>query len=87
MKTFTCLAWLIGLISASTVIHDAEFTPDHVLVATLEAQNVNCEVRSSVLINGTSPGPTIDLRENHTTWIRVWNRMPDDNLTMVCITI
>ncbi|KAJ5155839.1 L-ascorbate oxidase [Penicillium capsulatum] len=31
---------------------------------------------------GTTPGPTIRLRENKTTWIRVYNDFPTDNLTM-----
>jgi hypothetical protein len=32
---------------------------------------------------GTSPGPPIYLKENQTTWIRVYNDFASENLTMV----
>lgn len=64
-------------------LHDASFQPDYILVAT--AQNVlnNCESRYSVILNGTSPGPTLHMREGHTTWVRVYNNIEDQNLTVV----
>lgn len=58
--------------------------PDYVLVATAKNLAINCQRRYSVVINGTSPGPTLYLKENFTTWIRVYNRIPDQNLTVVC---
>ncbi|KAJ9641641.1 Multicopper oxidase aurL2 [Knufia peltigerae] len=56
--------------------------PDYVLVATAKNLAINCQRRYSVVINGTSPGPTLYLKENFTTWIRVYNRIPDQNLTV-----
>lgn len=63
--------------------HDATFVPDFVLRAT--AQNVSqaCINRVSVLLNGTAPGPELRLRPEVTTWIRVYNDIPDQNLTVV----
>lgn len=65
--------------------HGATFVPDFVLRAT--AQNVSqaCINRLSVLLNGTAPGPELRLRPEVTTWIRVYNDIPDQNLTVVCL--
>lgn len=59
--------------------------PDIMLRAT--AQNVTqaCITRLSVLLNGTSPGPELRLRPGATSWIRVYNDIPDQNLTVVCL--
>ncbi|QDS68174.1 hypothetical protein FKW77_010455 [Venturia effusa] len=62
--------------------HDAEFQPDYVLRATAKNITVDCESRYSVVINGTSPGPPIYFREGWTTWVRVYNDIPDQNLTV-----
>ncbi len=32
---------------------------------------------------GTTPGPTVYLKENQTTWVRVHNDLPAENLTIV----
>lgn len=67
-------------------VHDATFVPDHVIRVT--AQNISqaCEQRYSTVINGTSPGPAIRLTAGQSSWIRVYNDVPDANLTMVsCI--
>lgn len=41
-------------------------------------------IRSNILLHlGTSPGPPIYLKENQTTWIRVYNDFASENLTMV----
>jgi FtsP/CotA-like multicopper oxidase with cupredoxin domain len=56
------------------VVHGSDFVPDHVLVVTYET-----------LVNGSTPGPTLRLQPGKTSWIRVYNNMPNDNLTMVSI--
>lgn len=58
--------------------------PDYVLVATAANITINCQHRYSVIFNGTSPGPPLYLRENSTTWVRVYNNIEDQNLTVVC---
>jgi hypothetical protein len=73
----------LALASAESQVHDGSFTPDYVLEATLDDIKVNCISRSSVTFNGTSPGPTLYLKEEQTTWIRVYNRVPDNNVTVV----
>lgn len=79
------LALLLGAVGqAAAVVHDEGFYPEYVLEATEQDIQINCQTRRSVVINGTSPGPTIHLREGHTSWIRVYNRIPDKNFTVVC---
>ncbi|EXJ62697.1 L-ascorbate oxidase [Cladophialophora yegresii CBS 114405] len=56
--------------------------PDYVLVATARNITINCQTRYSVVFNGTSPGPPLFLRENYTTWVRVYNRIDHENLTV-----
>lgn len=68
---------------AQAAVHGDCFQPDYVLEATEEDIKIDCTTRRSVVVNGTFPGPEIYLRENQTTWIRVYNRMPDQNFTMV----
>lgn len=65
-------------------VHDASFVPDHVLQVTYDTIDVACESRTSVLINGSLPGPPIHISPRTQTWIRVYNHMLDQNLTMVC---
>lgn len=72
---------LAGVAQATT--HDGCFEPDYVLVATEEEIKVDCTTRRSVVINGTFPGPPLELHENQTTWIRVYNRIPEQNFTLV----
>ncbi|KAG8627880.1 hypothetical protein KVT40_003753 [Elsinoe batatas] len=50
--------------------------------ATEKNIDIACEKRVSVVFNGTSPGPTLRLNEGKTTWIRVYNRLGDQNLTV-----
>lgn len=76
-------ALCLGGVAATT--HDGGFEPDYVLVATEEEINVDCTTRRSVVVNGTFPGPTVELAENQTTWIRVYNNIPDQNFTMVSL--
>jgi L-ascorbate oxidase len=44
----------------------------------------SCITKSNViLVNGTSPGPEIRLAEGNVYWIRVFNDMEQNNVTMV----
>ena len=74
---------ILGLVNCDTVLHDSSFAPDVVLNATYGPLAVGCKLRPSVMINGTVPGPAITLQENSTTWIRVYNSIEDQNLTIV----
>lgn len=71
---------------AETVVHDENFWPDHVLRVSIADVPSGCESRESLVINGTSPGPTIRLIAGVGSWIRVYNDMTDQNLTMVSLT-
>ncbi|KAL3474868.1 L-ascorbate oxidase [Aspergillus californicus] len=64
------------------MVHDSQFQPHYILRITKETVSVACKERASVLVNGTLPGPTIYLRENQTTWVRVYNDLKEDNYTM-----
>ena len=68
---------------SAQVNHNSSWQPQYVLVATAETIDQNCQTRRSVVFNGTFPGPTIYLREEKTTWVRVYNRIPNKNLTVV----
>jgi hypothetical protein len=64
--------------------HDEQFIPDAILRVTARNISQSClPSKMTVLINGTAPGPELRLREARTTWIRVYNDMTDQNLTMV----
>lgn len=62
--------------------HGSDFVPDHVLRVTHESRTVACQTHTSVLVNGTSPGPTLRLPPGKTTWVRVCNDMEEFNTTM-----
>jgi hypothetical protein len=64
--------------------HDGSFEPDFYLSVTYENHTVACQHRMSVLVNGTSPGPTLRLTPGKTSWVRVCNDMEMYNTTMVC---
>lgn len=70
-------------VAAELVRHDASWSPDTALYATAANITIDCQSRYSVLLNGTSPGPTLYLEEGKTTWIRVYNQIPDQNITVV----
>jgi L-ascorbate oxidase len=83
--SLTILLVLFSLLQhtkALFAIHDDSFRPDYILRATAQNITIDCESRYSVVINGTSPGPTIYLTEGRTTWIRVYNDILDQNLTV-----
>lgn len=67
---------------AILVRHDATYQPDQVLWATAGNVMIDCESRFSVLFNGTTPGPVLYLEEGKTTWVRVYNHIPNENLTV-----
>lgn len=75
-------AGLIGV--ASAVTHDKNFVPDAILRVTEEERKQSCVPTKEILVvNGTSPGPTLRFTEGKTVWIRVYNDIPNQNLTMV----
>jgi L-ascorbate oxidase len=85
VSSSAALLIFLGAHSASATLqrHDASFLPDHVIYATAGNVTIDCESRYSVLFNGSSPGPALYLEEGKTSWIRVFNKIPDDNLTVV----
>lgn len=80
------LTLLFGLATASlgSVFHHGDsFQPDHVLRVTAENFTEACMNRYSVLVNGSSPGPELRLKEGQVNWIRVYNDMKNGNTTIV----
>ncbi|KAI1610679.1 L-ascorbate oxidase [Exophiala viscosa] len=67
---------------AISVVPCGGYRPDYELVATAQNITINCQTRYSVIFNGTTPGPPLYMKENYTTWVRVWNRIQDQNLTV-----
>ncbi|KAJ5575426.1 hypothetical protein N7450_009325 [Penicillium hetheringtonii] len=78
------LAFLLGLVKVSlgSVVHDDSFQPDHILRVTARDYDEACTSRYSVLVNGSSPGPELRLKEGQVNWIRVYNDMKDENTTI-----
>lgn len=67
-------------------VHGEDFIPDAVLVVTEAVQSQPCVPdKPVILINGTSPGPELRLLEGDVYWIRVYNNMQDQNVTIVCV--
>ena len=89
MRINSLLALLVGgwlsatALAAGNAVHDASFAPDHILRVTFSDITDACETRRSVVVNGTSPGPTLHILPGGVTWIRVYNDMADQTLTMV----
>jgi L-ascorbate oxidase len=78
------LSRLVNTVAAITQCHNSTFIPDAVLRVTQQSITQSClPSKSNVLVNGTSPGPELRLLEGKTYWIRVYNDMTDNNLTMV----
>lgn len=80
------LFWLQCLLVAATPgfeKHDKTFVPDEILRVSSRNISVACETRQSAVVNGTAPGPELRILPGQTTWIRVYNDMTNDNLTMV----
>ena len=64
--TATCLAW----------------QPDFILRVNQSVIAPDCTPRLSTVVNGTLPGPLLTMTEGKHYWIRVYNDIPDQNLTM-----
>lgn len=79
------LTFLGGLVTTSlgSIVHDDSFQPDHILRVTARDYVGACTSRYSVLVNGSSPGPELHLKEGQVNWIRVYNDMKDENTTIV----
>ncbi|ETS75598.1 hypothetical protein PFICI_12542 [Pestalotiopsis fici W106-1] len=83
LTVVACLGLLQpGLAYRQGVTHDGSWEPEYVLIATSQNITVNCHSRKSVVFNGTSPGPAIHMVEGKTTWVRVYNQIQNDNLTV-----
>ncbi|EQK99814.1 L-ascorbate oxidase [Ophiocordyceps sinensis CO18] len=82
LGAIAALSLLLLGVRAELQIHGPDFQPDYVLEVSEGNLTMNCESRHSVTVNGTAPGPALYLKEGHVTWVRVWNRMPEQNLTM-----
>ncbi|KAK0671935.1 putative L-ascorbate oxidase [Cercophora samala] len=74
-------AWLPAAL-AEMVTHDNGFHPDHILRVSVAQVPLSCESRTDIVVNGTSPGPALHILPGTSSWIRVYNDMPDQNLTM-----
>lgn len=75
-------AMMVG--AASAVSHGEGFVPEAVLRVTMEERKQSCVPSKEILVvNGTSPGPALVFKEGRTIWIRVYNDMHHENLTMV----
>ncbi|KAH6981711.1 ascorbate oxidase [Ilyonectria sp. MPI-CAGE-AT-0026] len=74
--------WLILPVAPELVKHDSSVHLDHILRVTTQNIAVACQTRLSTVVNGTSPGPELRIKPGETTWIRVYNDMESQNLTM-----
>ena len=77
------LACLVTSVASWEVVHGNSFVPDIILRISYEQITQDCQLRDSIVVNGTSPGPDLRIPAGKTTWIRVYNDMQDRNLTMV----
>ncbi|KAK4212463.1 putative L-ascorbate oxidase [Rhypophila decipiens] len=75
-------SWLSATALAKLVVHDGSFTPDQVLRVTIGQIDSGCQTHQDIVVNGTSPGPVLHILPGATTWVRVYNDMDDQNLTM-----
>lgn len=86
LRVAVVLLSALGLAAAdsSYVEHNETFVPDAILRVTAANYSQSCyPAKLTVLANGTAPGPELRIREGKTTWIRVYNDMDHENLTMV----
>lgn len=85
-RKLTRLISFLSLVQPSigrAVLHDESFQPDHILRVTAQTYRQACMNRYSVLVNGSSPGPELRLKEGQVSRIRVYNDMKDENTTIV----
>ncbi|KAL3433582.1 Cupredoxin [Aspergillus tetrazonus] len=78
---FVCGLFLLSA-QGLLIRHDGSFQPDHILRVNSQNYMQACSPRSSVLVNGSFPGPEIRVQEGQTSWIRVYNDMENLNITM-----
>ncbi|PHH69088.1 hypothetical protein CDD82_88 [Ophiocordyceps australis] len=83
------MRWVVGALAllmqgvwADLEVHGKDFQPEYVLEATLGPLDMDCQTRESVMLNNSSPGPTLYLKEGQTTWVRVYNNIADQNITL-----
>ena len=67
------------------IVHDDSFSPDAILRVTAQDVSLGGVHRLTTLVNGSLPGLELRVPENETAWIRVYNDMKGQNLTMVSI--
>ncbi|KAK4099441.1 multicopper oxidase [Parathielavia hyrcaniae] len=79
-----CLASAVNsrLVNSGQVEDSGRVIPDHVLRVSIANVPSGCETREDVVVNGTSPGPAIRVLPGTRSWIRVYNDMDDQNVTM-----
>ncbi|KAE9370969.1 multicopper oxidase [Stipitochalara longipes BDJ] len=83
LSLLSASAGLIEVAYAATVVHDKSFIPDAVLNITSGLEKQSCvPLKEILLVNGTSPGPELRFTEGKTVWIRVYNNIADQNLTI-----
>ncbi|KAK3991488.1 putative L-ascorbate oxidase [Cladorrhinum sp. PSN332] len=73
---------LPAALAGQTVTHDSSFAPDQILRVSVGNVPSACESRTDIVVNGTSPGPALHIPPGRSTWVRVYNDMTDQNLTM-----
>jgi hypothetical protein len=79
----TLLCVSVSLASIQHYSHDGSFTPDAVLTVTRQNISIAGINKYATLVNGSIPGPPLRIPENVVFWVRVYNNIEDDNLTMV----
>ncbi|ORX33571.1 multi-copper oxidase laccase-like protein [Kockovaella imperatae] len=66
-------------VAANTVL---AWQPDYILRISNQTIASDCQPRSSVVVNGTAPGPLLTFQEGQHYWVRVFNDLPDQNTTI-----
>ena len=67
----------------TAIVHGDSFSPDAILRVTVQNISLGGIQRLTTLVNGSVPGAELRIPENEVAWIRVYNDMKDQNLTMV----
>ena len=67
----------------AATVHNESFVPDAILRVTAQKIGIGGIERLTTLVNGSIPGPELRVPEGEVVWIRVYNDMQDQNLTMV----
>ncbi|MBW0519143.1 hypothetical protein O181_058858 [Austropuccinia psidii MF-1] len=58
------------------------WSPDTVLIVSQKSLSADCNLRPSIVINQSSPGPELRFNENQRLWIRVINQLDNQPLTI-----